>query len=718
MLDRNKIFETVRNTTDTLNVSTNRKMDNFYTEMMKYESMVEKRYNRIKDVLATITYHHNKIKNLQTNYNNAIFGGGGNKNLNDLLKKIEDVIDSLDKLKDDELKRLESVTTIDKKIQLLKGKEILNSDASELEYTKITEDDIILLSTEKESLQSLERLFDKDIAGLDAILKKIEEIKDPVTEYIRENKQLSRDLIDKLKNGIKVQKQTIEEKKSNIKKKFGNYKTIILSGDKYAKKAETDNKDETKDIDKKILQVFVRSPEKLQFKVDISKESGTLSLNRVTYPFEILKKFSNDSYTYFKIKMDNTDIQFYLFFNKSESSIKKTTTALTKNYCIDITSLFTILQDSRLSPLFKNFKDLILKVNDDKIKTVIDTSPSDINSEQLNKLKRIGDELYKKKILDSNYLLLLNTSYDYESNHTKSSKNDLKSGSNLDYEVSDNHIPEETIKSTDLQKYASAFHVLKQKDSFYPNPPVTGGGDISEDFKKTLNIIKKHISENIDKEYNKTEDKKQNDSTNTIKSGEATSNNQTKTKLSDSIISSIIQNYEKERGQINTIEEKIRLDTKFIDLLDNLGLNLSDIFKVTFDDKLAFIFFILVLHIIVYSIIESLIINDYITDIVYIMGTYVGVYFLLMFITILILNKFVSYKLKSVLNYINIDFNMQLITMHLFIVFMFYLVVLILSQHIDIFKAEDEDDKLQILYRIEVISSIIFIFSSVFVMIL
>ena len=89
-----------------------------------------------------------------------------------------------------------------------------------------------------------------------------------------------------------------------------------------------------------------------------------------------------------------------------------------------------------------------------------------------------------------------------------------------------------------------------------------------------------------------------------------------------------------------------------------------------------------------------------------------------MFIIILILNKFVSYKLKSLLNYINIDFNMQLISMHLFIVFIFYLVVLILSQHIDIFKAEDEDDKLQILYRIEVISSIIFIFSAVFVMIL
>jgi hypothetical protein len=717
MLDRNKIFETVRNTTDTLNVSTNRKMDNFYTEMMKYESMVEKRYNRIKDVLATITYHHNKIKNLQTNYNNAIFGGGGNKNLNDLLKKIEDVIDSLDKLKDDELKRLESVTTIDKKIQLLKGKEILNSEDSELEYTKITEDDIILLSTEKESLQSLERLFDKDIASIDEIIKKIEAIKDPITEYIRENRQLSRDLIDKLKNGIKVQKQTIEEKKSKIKKKFGNYKTIVLSGEKYAKKAETDNKDETKDIDKKILQVFVKSPEKLQFKVDISKESGTLLLNSVIYPFEILQNHDDttNKHTYFSIKMDNTDIKFYLFFNKSLDQIKKTTTSLTNNYCIDITSLFTIVQDSRLAPLFKKFKALLDETNTDKIKTIIDKVPNTISDIDLNNIKRIGEQLYKDKILDSNYLPLLNTNYKYENpTKTQTLKTNLNTEFKFKNDIND-FISEDEIKSTELQKNASAFNILKKKTEFYPNPPVIGGS-ISEDFKKTLNIIKKHISENIDKEYNKTEDKKQNNSTNNVKSGETISNN--KTKLSDSIISSIIQNYEKERGQINTIEEKIRLDTKFIDLLDNLGLNLSDIFKVTFDDKLAFIFFILVLHIIVYSIIESLIINDYITDIVYIMGTYVGVYFLLMFITILILNKFVSYKLKSLLNYINIDFNMQLITMHLFIVFMFYLVVLILSQHIDIFKAEDEDDKLQILYRIEVISSIIFIFSSVFVMIL
>ena len=242
-----------------------------------------------------------------------------------------------------------------------------------------------------------------------------------------------------------------------------------------------------------------------------------------------------------------------------------------------------------------------------------------------------------------------------------------------------------------------------------------------EIFKK----IKKQIEEDYDKEHNLSNQpqnpNKQGNITNTIKSTQTMlglNEDEDESKFTNSIISSIIENYEKERSSVNTIEDKIKLDTKFVDILDNLGLNLTDIFKINFEDKLAFIFFILFLHIVVYSIVESLIMNDYLTDIVYIMAVYVGVYFLIMFILILILNKYVNYKTKSVLNYLNTDFNMQLITMHLFIVFMFYIIVLILSQHIDIFTAKDEDDKLQILYRIEVISSIIFIFSGVFIMLL
>jgi len=64
MLNRNKIFKTVRDTTNTLNVLTSKKMDNVYTELMTYEDMVQKKYDKIKNLLNSLKYHNNKIENL------------------------------------------------------------------------------------------------------------------------------------------------------------------------------------------------------------------------------------------------------------------------------------------------------------------------------------------------------------------------------------------------------------------------------------------------------------------------------------------------------------------------------------------------------------------------------------------------------------------------------------------------------------------------------
>ena len=69
-------------------------------------------------------------------------------------------------------------------------------------------------------------------------------------------------------------------------------------------------------------------------------------------------------------------------------------------------------------------------------------------------------------------------------------------------------------------------------------------------------------------------------------------------------------------------------------------------------------------------------------------------------------------------NYLNTDFNMDLIIIHLFIVFMFYVVVLILSNSIDVLQVEDDDDKITMLHRIEIISTIIFIFTALFILVL
>ena len=95
MLNRNKIFKTVRDTNNSLNVSTGRKMDNFYTELLTYKDMVQTKYDKIKGILSNLKYHHNKIQNLNKNYSNAIYGGG-KTDLSKLMKDIDIVIENID----------------------------------------------------------------------------------------------------------------------------------------------------------------------------------------------------------------------------------------------------------------------------------------------------------------------------------------------------------------------------------------------------------------------------------------------------------------------------------------------------------------------------------------------------------------------------------------------------------------------------------------------
>jgi hypothetical protein len=166
------------------------------------------------------------------------------------------------------------------------------------------------------------------------------------------------------------------------------------------------------------------------------------------------------------------------------------------------------------------------------------------------------------------------------------------------------------------------------------------------------------------------------------------------------------------------LDEKLKIDSYFIDKIDSYGLNLIEIFKINMNDKFSFIFFILLLHIIATSLIEFFIMNDYVTNLVYVIAIYIGIYIFLMILAVVILNKFTGYKAKVLLNYLNTDFNMDLIIIHLFIVFMFYVVVLILSNSIDVLQVEDDDDKITMLHRIEIISTIIFIFTALFILVL
>ncbi len=715
MLNRNKIFKTVRDTTNSLNVSTGKKMDNFYTELMTYEDMVQKRYDKIKDILNSIRYHHNKIQNLDRNYTNAIFGGG-KTDLAKLMKDIDSAIDSIDILFDKNgiLNTFGTRTLIDKKITELSTEIADLTDNSKIQKKQVTENNKVFFQTANDELTEIKKEFDENKRYINSLIETIKKIEDPVNQYILD-KKLSKDFRQGIKEGIRSLSKLIDDASKDDLQKFNTYKNNITSGLAYAK-AEEDlakklEKDPNASDDLKILQQFKKDKNSLQFIFN----SGTTGYLKGSGSNQIQFDYSYDhskKHKYHKLNFKSTDYIKIIFVRIQAS---KNNYSPSREYFLELNTINTINDQkelrSNVSSIYTKLQGYAKKAKDAKEDKKDRKEDEDSAFNPMQILKYLADN----KIFSEDLLNHLESSL--ESKTIKDAIIDGKETITQEITASiknDLAIFEKKIEGGVNGKEEQAKKA--EKESLTKNVNKTN---------EILKKIRKQIEEDYDKEHsstNKPQDPKpnQNDLVKSAKTmfGADTQQEDEDNKITNSIISSIIENYEKERSSVNTIEDKIKLDTKFVDILDNLGLNLSDIFKINFEDKLAFIFFILILHIVVYSIVESLIMNDYLTDIVYIMAVYVGVYCLIMFILILILNKYVNYRMKSALNYLNTDFNMQLITMHLFIVFMFYIIVLILSQHIDIFVAKEEDDKLQILYRIEVISSIIFIFSGVFVMLL
>jgi hypothetical protein len=670
MLNRNKIFKRVRDTSNTLNVSTNRRIDNVYTELLEYENMAQKRYDKIKNILETIRYHHNKIQNLTKNYQGAIFGGATDSSL---LDKTETTITNIDILSK-ELSNSEFDALINSKLDVLINKFYIDDSIKKKQYendkssldiplSSINESDIEFFTPLQKDLTNLNKQFQDSKKIIADIVKKIRNVETPLLEYIR-SKNIIRDFRQPVIDGLKKIDEAVDIDNKEDSKKLSTYSRNIETSLLHAKTIQEQNKDPNKNIDDKILKVFLKKPEDVRFEIDSRGTTGEVKIGTIKgLTFNVIdeqKKTSKATATA-TAKIDSSELGLNFIIDFTENTLGKG--FKTSKGRLTPESFIIIFKESKYQRSFPTLCDALGKnLNDAEIK------------KELTKLEKIVDL-----------------------------PNDLPN---------------------DLTKI-----IAELKKIFPPKRTIVGGEKIEFDkdqtiikFKDVLNKLKQRILTEMEQTDNeKIQNKNNKDNKANVgsgSSGKTFSFTNEESTITNSIISSIIENYEKERKLVATIEDKIKLDSKFVDNLDNLGLNLADIFKVNFNDKLAFIFFILVLHIVVYSLIESLIMNSYISDIVYIMALYVGIYCVIIFILILILNKYVNYRMKTLLNYLNTDFNLQLISMHIFIVFMFYIIVLILSQHIDIFVAKDEDDKLQVLYRIEVISSVIFIFSSVFVMLL
>ena len=187
--------------------------------------------------------------------------------------------------------------------------------------------------------------------------------------------------------------------------------------------------------------------------------------------------------------------------------------------------------------------------------------------------------------------------------------------------------------------------------------------------------------------------------------------------VGDDIIETLVLDYERKKQNVKSMDEKERIDREFLEKVNGLGLNLNEIFEVNLMDKFYFILYSLVLHIITYSIIESLIMSSNLNSLVSIMGIYSFLYVLLIILTLGIIHIY-GYRGKVFLNYLNLDHNFYNIIGHFIIVAIFFGIILILSQYINTANIENEDERVKMLYRIEIITGVMFVFTTMFILIL
>lgn len=347
----------------------------------------------------------------------------------------------------------------------------------------------------------------------------------------------------------------------------------------------------------------------------------------------------------------------------------------------------------------------------------------DFFNEENNRLKNL--KLSVKNLYDSissaSEILIKNEKQKNKPLFSKSGKYNITSGLLSSVIKDDNDNEFVVIKNND-NTYTLRDHpryVFKEKNNYYVL--ISHGGNIVNDTSKNFEHIQNlkdylelNLKKNIERRIERSENGDMLDDEEAIDNIDIdapTSNNV------DDIFEVLMKSHEEKRSKAKTIQQRLKIDMEFLEHIDNLGLDVDEIFKVTLVDKVTFILFMLILHIATFSLIEYLIENEHVTDLVSIMIIYSLVYLSLIVGIVMAINR-LGYRMRIVLNYLNTDFNTFNIGVHFALVFVFTGIIVLLSNVIDVENIKDNDDIIGMLYRIEVITSIMFIFSSLFVFLL
>jgi hypothetical protein len=192
--------------------------------------------------------------------------------------------------------------------------------------------------------------------------------------------------------------------------------------------------------------------------------------------------------------------------------------------------------------------------------------------------------------------------------------------------------------------------------------------------------------------------------------------------------------------------ENLKIDTRLYERFKENDLDPNDILKISFQDKIIFICIILIIRTFAMVLIEFLIEYNIVSTMRRGILIYSVIYLLLIICSVLLIN-YDSYKLRIIVNYLNLHINSSNIFFHVLLFILFIGLILIIINDNDnglksidnIFnytyiykyiyevaeKSKESSDllltqkeKLKLQYRMDIITMIIFIFSSLLILIM
>jgi hypothetical protein len=218
-----------------------------------------------------------------------------------------------------------------------------------------------------------------------------------------------------------------------------------------------------------------------------------------------------------------------------------------------------------------------------------------------------------------------------------------------------------------------------------------------------------------------------------------------------SIYNNIWNDYKKEVNKIKSkgvSMDSLKQDKRLYERFKMNELDPQDVLKISFQDKVIFICIVLIIRTFAMVLIELLIEYNFVSTLSRGILVYSVLYVLLLFVGVLIIN-YDSYKLRILVNYLNVHINSSNIFFHILLFSLFIGLILIIINDSDgnnnlksidnifnytyVYKyiyeiAEksnptsdlllSQKEKLKLQYRMDIITMIIFIFSSLLVLIM